>query len=74
MRKSFFVIFLCLFALQGFSQEFSSEVWHDGYLVTSDQDTLSGLLKYDMEANVVQVIQNQVVKTFSSHKIFYVET
>tara|TARA_B100001250_G_scaffold388841_1_gene387436 strand:- start:144 stop:746 length:603 start_codon:yes stop_codon:yes gene_type:complete len=73
MRKSFFVIFLCLFALQGFSQEFSSEVWHDGYLVTSDQDTLSGLLKYDMEANVVQVIQNQVVKTFSSHKIFYVE-
>lgn len=73
MRKSFFVIFLCFFAFKGISQEFSSEVWHDGLLVTADQDTLKGLVKYDMEANVVQVIQNQVVKTFSSHKVFYFE-
>ncbi|HCX22416.1 MAG: hypothetical protein CMB80_30370 [Flammeovirgaceae bacterium] len=73
MRKSIFVIFLCLFALKGIGQEFSNEIWHDGYLVTSDQDTLSGLVKYDMESNIVQVIHNQVVKTFSSHKLFYVE-
>ena len=42
-------------------------------MVTSDQDTLEGLVKYDMQANVVQVIQNQVVKTYSSHKVFYFE-
>ncbi|WP_421869169.1 hypothetical protein [Marinoscillum sp.] len=73
MRKSFFLIFLWLFTFKGVCQEFSSEVWHDGFLVTSDQDTLQGLLKYDMESNIVQVIQNQIVKTYSSHKVFYFE-
>jgi len=73
MRKSFFLVFLCICSLTAVSQEFSSEVWHDGFIVTSDQDTLEGLVKYDMQANIVQVIQNQVVKTYSSHKVFYFE-
>lgn len=67
---SFFLLFAVVFAT---AQEFSSEVWHDGFLVTNDSDTLRGLIKYDMEANIVQVIQNQVVKTYSSHKVFYFE-
>ncbi len=73
MRKAFSLIFLCICSLTVVSQEFSSEIWHDGFMVTSDQDTLEGLVKYDMQANVVQVIQNQVVKTYSSHKVFYFE-
>lgn len=73
MRSSVFIICLCMFSFRVMGQEFSNEVWHEGYLVTSDEDTLSGLIKYDMESNILQVIQNQVVKTFSSHKIFYVE-
>lgn len=60
-----------MFAAKG--QQFSKEAWHDGFLVTTDDDTVRGLLKYDMEANLVQLIQNNVVKTYSSHKLFYFE-
>lgn len=73
MRKSFFIIFFGLLALKSIGQEFSTNVWHDGFVVTADQDTLQGQVKYDMEANVVQVTHYQVVKTFSSHKVFYFE-
>lgn len=55
------------------AQEFSSELWHDGYLVSTDQDSIYGSIKYDMETNIVQVQQGNVVKTFSSHKLFYFE-
>lgn len=73
MRKLLFIVFLLASAVSIKAQEFSSEVWHDGFLVTTDEDTLRGLVKYDMESNIVQVIQNQVVKTYSSHKVFYFE-
>lgn len=56
------------------AQQFSSELWHEGFLVSTDEDTIRGMLKYDMETNVVQVIEaTKVVKTYSSHKIFYFE-
>ena len=69
--------FWCLCVLGLLTQveaQFSKEVWHEGILVTTDDDTLKGLIKYDMDANVVQLIINeQKVMTFSSHKIFYFE-
>lgn len=72
MRQYLYIFLLVsFFATRG--QQFSNEVWHDGFLVTMEDDTVRGLLKYDMEANVVQLIQNNVVKTYSSHKVFYFE-
>ena len=72
MRPIFSVLLLVgiLFSSSG---QFSKELFHDGYLVSADGDTVRGLVKYDMETNIVQVIHNNVVKTFSSHKIFYFE-
>jgi len=55
------------------AQQFSSQVFHEGYLVTIDQDTVKGLLKYDMETNIVQLVQGNVVKTYSSHNIYHFE-
>ena len=56
------------------AQDFPSRVLHEGYLVTNDMDTVRGLVKYDMETNVVQVyINRDQVKTFSSKKILYFE-
>lgn len=55
------------------AQKFSSEVFHEGYLVSSEQDTIRGQIKYDMETNIVQLIRNNVVKTYSSHNLFYFE-
>ncbi|MEM6831342.1 MAG: hypothetical protein AAGA66_04410 [Bacteroidota bacterium] len=57
----------------GYAQQFSSEVFHKGYLVTSEGDTVKGRIKYDMEANIVSMIHEGKAKTFSSHKIYYFE-
>lgn len=73
MRKLVLMFLLVTGLVAARAQEFSSEVWHDGYLVSTDQDTVRGLIKYDMEANIVQLIQGNVVKTYSSHKVFYFE-
>ncbi|MBU2916286.1 MULTISPECIES: hypothetical protein [Reichenbachiella] len=56
-----------------YSQEFSSRVWHTGWMVTVEGDTLRGELKYDMEANSIQVMREDRIYTFSSKKIMYVE-
>ncbi len=67
------ILLLVLFGVSfsGKSQNFSSEVFHDGFLVTADQDTVRGLLKYDMEANVIQLVQGNIVKTYTSNNAFY---
>ena len=42
-------------------------------MVTTDQDTIRGALKYDMGSNLIYLIDQGRVKTFSSQKIFYFE-
>ncbi len=66
-----FILLMC--ALVSFSQRFSSEVFHEGFLVTTDKDTVTGSLKYDLDANILTVIDRGKTKSFSSHKVFYFE-
>ncbi|MFT6867671.1 MAG: hypothetical protein ACJA08_002515 [Cyclobacteriaceae bacterium] len=72
MRNTLFLSLL-LFAIVCRAQNFSSEVWHDGYAVTVEQDTIRGFIKYDMVSNIILVSRNNVVQSFSSHKVFYVQ-
>lgn len=55
------------------AQRFSSEVFHEGFLVTTDKDTISGNLRYDLDANILTVVDRGKTKSFSSHKVFYFE-
>ncbi|MEQ8904386.1 hypothetical protein [Ekhidna sp.] len=55
------------------AQQFSSEVFHEGFMVTVDRDTIKGDLKYDLDANLLTVIYKGKTKSFSSHKVFYFE-
>ncbi len=72
MRATWFYFLFCVgFLLQ--AQSFPSEVFHEGFLVTSNRDTLEGQLKYDMETNIVNIRGRGVIKTFSSHKVLYFE-
>lgn len=74
MKKFVFLVLLNMVSVVALHAQFSNEVWHEGFLVTTEDDTLRGLIKYDMEANIVQLIINKSkVQTFSSHKIFYFE-
>ena len=43
-------------------------------MVTAQEDTLRGLIKYDMDTDIVQVVeQEDRVNTFSSKKVLYFE-
>lgn len=66
---------LLIFWLQaGYAQEFSSRIFHKGWLVTDNKDTIRGDVKYDLETNAVQVIVGKErVNTYSSKKILYFE-
>ncbi|MBV6646709.1 MAG: hypothetical protein KI790_14730 [Cyclobacteriaceae bacterium] len=70
--KHYLLVFFVLSTI-GLQAQFSSDFWHDGLLVTSEKDTLRGQVKYNMETNVVQVLQNKKLSTYSSFKIFYFE-
>jgi hypothetical protein len=73
MRK--FVVFLYLILLSsiGFSQEFPSEIWHNGKLVLLSEDTIIGKLKYDLQNNLVQINVRNALQTYSARKILYFE-
>lgn len=74
MKKLAIILYVMISSTVAVQAQFSKEVWHDGYLVTTEDDTLKGLIKYDMEANIVQLLINRAkVQTYSSHKIFYFE-
>lgn len=70
MRKSLFIAVIILSTTGLSAQQFSSEFWHDGFVVTAKGDTLRGQVKYDMETNVV-LLQNAQFKTLSSFQVFY---
>ena len=72
MRLALFLLF-GFGVFSSFAQRFSSEMWHQGLVVTADRDTIRGSVKYDMVTNTVLVSRNNVVQTYNSLKLFYVE-
>ncbi|GJM28828.1 MAG: hypothetical protein DHS20C17_14630 [Cyclobacteriaceae bacterium] len=64
---------LLLITLQTAAQNFPSEAWHEGKVVLVDEETHKGLVKYDLETDIVQVNNNNTIQTFSSKKILYFE-
>ncbi|MEM7548637.1 MAG: hypothetical protein AAF363_03125 [Bacteroidota bacterium] len=55
------------------AQEFPSQAWHKGKLVTNEGDTVKGLIKYDQETDIVQIQQGTKTKTFTARKFSYFE-
>lgn len=55
------------------AQQFSSDIFHEGFVVNSDQDTIKGQIKYDMETNSLLVRTQGKMKSLSSQSAFYFE-
>lgn len=73
MRIVFFLILLFAISWAN-AQEFPSDLWHEGKIVLVGDDTLVGKLKYNMEQEIVQVVQSaDKMLTFGSSKILYFE-
>ena len=72
LLKRFFTFFILFFSLNlGYGQDFPSEMLHEGKLVLLNGDTLKGQIKYDLENDLIQMVINETVQTYSARKILY---
>ena len=73
MKRAIYTLILLVTVSSGtFAQEFPSQVWHDGKVFLSSGGIHEGKVKYDLEANIVQV-QSNAIETFSSASISHFE-
>jgi hypothetical protein len=70
--RSFFLYFFLLPWLS-FGQTFPSDLWYEGKVYLDSVDELKGHIKYDLTNDLIQVNQNNLIKTFSARKINYFE-
>ena len=67
------VFFMLLFPLNMLAQQFPSDLWHPGLLVTNDGDTIKGDLKYDFENQSIQLDDGQTLKAYNVNNLFFFE-
>lgn len=73
MKKLLLIVSFLLYSAVSFSQ-YSFQEWHKGYLVTTQKDTLSGQINYNMETNSVSIqLPSEQVRAFSAYKLLYFE-
>ncbi len=48
--------------------QFPSQVWHKGNIFMADGRSVSGMVKYDLENNIVQ-LQDQAIETFTASNV-----
>ena len=72
INKVFIVFFIFLLTFSGsYGQDFPSEMLHEGELVLLNGDTLKGQMKYNLQNDLIQIVINETVQTYSSRKILY---
>ncbi len=76
MKKQYLTL-LILFGLScvnpTFAQYFPSEVWHEGEVTLLSGEKHEGKIKYNFEADLVQLNESNRIRTFSARKILFIE-
>jgi hypothetical protein len=71
------VLIILLFSLMGITaqaQEWAFELWHDGKLVLVSGDTLKGLIKYDLQQDLVQYNNKKGnIQAYTARKVLFFE-
>ncbi|QCK14948.1 hypothetical protein [Mangrovivirga cuniculi] len=72
IRLAVIIFFGFLFTSNSlFAQQFPSETFHPGTAILEGDKRVSGKLKYDLENNIIQVINKGVVQTYTSQKVVF---
>ncbi len=71
MKKLLLLVFFI--SNYNFAQEFPSDIWHKGLLVTNLGDTIEGDLKYDFESQSIQLDDGETIKAFNVNNLFFFE-
>lgn len=74
MKKAIFTLCLIFLGIASTmaQKEFPSQVWHKGNIYGSDGQSFSGLVKYDLDNNLVQ-LQETNINTFTASNVTYFE-
>lgn len=71
--KRTLVLFLVCFSAAASAQQFPFEFWHEGKIVLETSDTLRGLVKYDLQNDLLQFkIKNQL-ESYTARKVLFFE-
>ena len=71
--KRWTLLVVVLVSLTTNAQNFPSEVWYEGKVVLMNQEVLRGMVKYDLETDIIQLNNENTIQAFSSKKILYFE-
>jgi hypothetical protein len=71
MKFSFLLLVCFVITIHVTGQDFPSEMMHEGQAVLISGDTLKGQIKYDFENDLIQIVVNGTIQTFSARKILY---
>lgn len=56
------------------AQDWPFELWHEGRIILLEGDTLKGLVKYDLQQDIVQLTHtDKTVEAYSARKILFFE-
>lgn len=68
------IILFSLVCVTANAQEWAFELWHDGKMVTVSGDTLKGLIKYDLQQDLVQYNNKSGnIQAYTARKILFFE-
>jgi hypothetical protein len=75
MKRRVLIIFLvAVTPIITHAQEWAFELWHDGKIVLESRDTLKGLIKYDLQQDLIQYnSQRGSVEAFTARKVLFFE-
>lgn len=65
---------LPLISFETVAQQWPSDLWHEGKIVLVEGDTLKGLIKYDLQQDLVQYnLDDKRTEAFSARKVLFFE-
>ncbi|MEQ8926977.1 MAG: hypothetical protein RLO81_14245 [Fulvivirga sp.] len=75
MRKYVLSFFFFIIILTAQAQDFPSQVWHDGKIVSIEGDTLRGQIRYSQETDIVEYIADgmRTALALTGRKLLYFE-
>ena len=68
--RLFLLLILCT---EAFGQKFPFEFWHEGKIVLETGDTLKGSIKYDLQSDLLQFLQEGKLDSYTARKVTFFE-
>ncbi len=70
-----FLLFVLLLPVWVQAQQWPFQLWHDGKIVLLEGDTLKGMIKYDLQQDIVQynVAEGKKIETYTARKVLFFE-